>query len=206
VRHRGVLVTSLAVALLPLAACGPVTASGRSPSPSTTAIGAAPGSPIASSSAPLVAAPTGPVGDVVRDAFVTRVVDGDTLHVDVDGADVTVRLLNVDTPETVKPGTPVQCYGPESSDFAKQQLDGQRVVLEYDSVQGRTDRYGRTLAYVWIERADGSLDLFNLASVSGGFAEERTYSETAGTWSAILSTAEERARAAGIGRWSACPN
>ena len=75
--------------------------------------------------------------------LVERVVDGDTIIVQGVGR---VRLIGVDTPETVHPRRPVECFGKEASAFAKRLLHEQRVRLEYD--QERTDRYGRTLAYV----------------------------------------------------------
>ena len=77
--------------------------------------------------------------------LVERVVDGDTIIVQEVGR---VRLIGVDTPETVNPRRPVECFGREASAFAKRMLEGQRVRLEYD--QDRTDRYGRTLAYVYL--------------------------------------------------------
>ena len=74
---------------------------------------------------------------------VERVVDGDTIVVRDVGR---VRLIGVDTPETVHPGRPVEFFGKEASAFTKRLVDGKRVRLDYD--QQRTDRYGRTLAYV----------------------------------------------------------
>lgn len=78
---------------------------------------------------------------------VRRVVDGDTLLLDNDDR---VRLLGVDTPESVKPDTPVQPWGKEASDFTRQFIaaTGNRIRLEFD--QERTDDYGRLLAYVWV--------------------------------------------------------
>ncbi len=77
---------------------------------------------------------------------VIRVVDGDTIEVRLDGRVEDVRLIGVDTPETVKPGTPVQCFGPRASHFTKQLLEGRRVRLVF-GVE-RHDIYGRLLAYV----------------------------------------------------------
>ena len=88
--------------------------------------------------AALVAAPA--VGQVVE-----RVVDGDTIVVQGIGS---VRLIGVDTPETVHPNRPVEFFGKEASAFTKRMLEGKRVRLEYD--QERQDRYGRTLAYVYL--------------------------------------------------------
>jgi micrococcal nuclease len=80
---------------------------------------------------------------------VVRAVDGDTLEVAIDdGATETVRLIGVDTPETVKPDTPVQCFGPQASAFEHRTVEGRRVRLQV-GVEPR-DTYGRLLAYVWI--------------------------------------------------------
>ena len=81
-------------------------------------------------------------------ATVVRVIDGDTLVVDLDDEDITVRLLNVDTPETKDPNEPVECLGPEATVFMEEALPpGSTVELEYDVE--RQDRYGRTLAGVY---------------------------------------------------------
>jgi micrococcal nuclease len=79
---------------------------------------------------------------------VTRVVDGDTIEVRFGGRIEDVRLIGVDTPETVKPGTPVQCFGPRASHFTKGLLTGRRVRLVF-GVE-RRDIYGRLLAYVYL--------------------------------------------------------
>jgi len=81
---------------------------------------------------------------------VVRAVDGDTLEVRLDDGDVeTVRLIGVDTPETVKPDTPVQCFGPRASAFEHRTVEGRRVRLLV-GVEPR-DYYGRLLAYVWVD-------------------------------------------------------
>lgn len=81
-------------------------------------------------------------------AEVVRVVDGDTLIATVDGEEQTIRLLNVDTPETKHPDRPVECLGPEATAFLEERLpSGTSIDLAYD--QERTDRYGRTLAGVY---------------------------------------------------------
>ena len=136
---------------------------------------------------------------------VIRVVDGDTLHVLLNGRDTTVRLIGMNTPETVKPNSPVECFGPQASDYAKQLLDGAQVTLEFDASQGPTDRYGRTLAYVWKETPDGLL-LVNLDEVERGFARQRQYGPNPSAWQAELQAAQDRARAGGQGLWSACPS
>lgn len=145
-----------------------------------------------------------PQGETVT-GVVDRVVDGDTIHVIVDGQDLTVRMIGINTPETVKPNSPVECYGPESSEFAKAVLDGQPVTLEFDDTQGRTDQYDRTLAYVWVDRGDGGSDLFNLASVALGYAYERQYGPTPYAWKELFAGAQKAAQIAQSGLWGACP-
>lgn len=81
---------------------------------------------------------------------VTRVVDGDTLVVAGVG---TVRLIGVDTPESVDPRRPVEALGKEAAEFLRSLVNGQTVRLEYEGQ--RQDRYGRTLAYVYLP--DGAL-------------------------------------------------
>lgn len=77
---------------------------------------------------------------------VLRVVDGDTIVVDYQGQKEKVRLIGVDTPETVDPRRPVQYFGKEASAFTKKMLTGKQVRLEFD--QERRDKYGRLLAYI----------------------------------------------------------
>lgn len=100
--------------------------------------------------------------------LVTRVVDGDTIEVDYRGSTVDIRLIGVDTPETVHPSEPVECFGPAASRFTTTSLTGETVRLEFDVE--RRDHYGRMLAYVW---DDGKL--FNSALVQRGFATVSTY-------------------------------
>src|SRR6187402_943959 len=80
--------------------------------------------------------------------FVTRVVDGDTVEVRLGGRTEDVRYIGVDTPETVKPGAPVDCFGPQASAFNHRLVEGRRVRL----VLGveRRDVYGRLLAYAYL--------------------------------------------------------
>ena len=85
----------------------------------------------------------------------TRVVDGDTVEARIDGEVEDVRLIGVDTPETVKPGAPVQCFGPRASGFTHRLLEGRRVRLVF-GVE-RRDAYGRLLAYVLPRAAASSM-------------------------------------------------
>lgn len=141
--------------------------------------------------------PRGPIEDGFR---VSRVVDGDTIHVTRNGQRTKVRLLGIDTPETVHPSQPIECFGPESSAFATDVLDGKSVVLEFDPNQSRLDRFGRTLAYVWV---DG--EMFNARALREGFAEQYR-KDTTHPWASDFETIETEARDAGLGLWGACPN
>jgi micrococcal nuclease len=108
-------------------------------------------------------------GPASADALVTRVVDGDTVEARIGGEVEDVRLIGVDTPETVKPGTPVQCFGPRASHFTKQQLEGRRVRLAF-GVE-RRDVYGRLLAYVYLPQRGR---FFNPLLVRRGLARTLT--------------------------------
>jgi micrococcal nuclease len=129
---------------------------------------------------------------------VVRVVDGDTIHVEVDGRREKVRYIGVDTPESVKPGTRVQCFAKRASAFNQHLVAGQRVRLVPDA-EAR-DRYGRLLAYVY-RTSDG---LFvNAALVRRGYAHTLTIPPNvahAGEFRRLAATA----RRAGRGLWSAC--
>lgn len=81
-------------------------------------------------------------------AYVTRVVDGDTVEVRLDGTEEDVRYIGVDTPETVKPDNPVECFGPQASSFNHRLVERRRVRLVF-GVE-RRDVYGRLLAYVYL--------------------------------------------------------
>lgn len=129
----------------------------------------------------------------------SRVVDGDTVEVTRGRRTLDVRLIGIDTPETVHPTEPVECYGPEASAYATRTLLGEPVTLEFDRSQGRRDYYGRTLAYLWWTGGG----LFNRAAVRRGFALEYTY-DNSYVWQQELQRAERRARSAGVGVWE-CP-
>lgn len=113
-------------------------------------------------------APAAPSPNLIS---VIRVVDGDTIVVTINGAEEKVRLIGVNTPETVDPRKTVECFGREASDFSKSILSSARVRLEADPSQGDRDKYGRLLRYVFL--ADGVN--FNLRLIEGGYAYEYTY-------------------------------
>jgi len=132
------------------------------------------------------------------EATVTRVVDGDTVHVAIDGADETVRYIGIDTPESVKPNTPVQCFAKAASAANERLVDGRRVRIVYDAE--RRDRYGRLLAYVY--RADDGA-FVNAALVREGYARTMTIPPNvrfADRFSTLARAAREERR----GLWRAC--
>lgn len=108
------------------------------------------------------------------EARVSRVVDGDTLVVNINGREARVRLIGIDTPETVAPGRPVECFGPEASAFTNDQIQraGRRVLLEKDVSE--TDRNGRLLRYVWLLDERGPR-LLNYELVTRGYALAISY-------------------------------
>lgn len=101
---------------------------------------------------------------------VSRVVDGDTIVVTTPGSTEKVRLIGVDTPETVDPRKPVQCFGKEASDFTKSLLTNKSVRLERDPTQDDRDKYGRLLRYVYLDDT-----LVNELIISRGYGHEYTY-------------------------------
>lgn len=203
---RGLVAAGLLVVLATGCSDAPAdSAAGTSPSPQdaaadTSISGGADGS------AALVTTGLGiaPEGEVLEDVRVERVVDGDTFKAVVDGELVSVRIIGFDTPETVKPGSPIECFGPESSDFATAVLSGADVTLEFDDTQGRYDRYGRVLAHVWVPTDAGGVVLFGAEVVAQGYGEERQYGDEPTTWTEVMRDLERQARASGAGLWGSC--
>jgi micrococcal nuclease len=130
-------------------------------------------------------------------ARVAAVIDGDTI--DVVGRDhrrERVRLLGVDTPETVDPHRPVGCYGPEAAAFTHRRLEGRTVHLSYD--RQHRDRYGRLLAYVDVDGRRVNDEL-----LTGGYARLLVIPPNGRHGRAMLDE-EVAARAARRGLWGAC--
>ena len=124
-------------------------------------------------------------------------VDGDTFDVDINGKIERLRMIGIDTPETVDPRKPVQCFGREASNKAKELLSGQAVYLEADESQGDRDKYGRLLRYAFLP--DGTN--FNLFMISEGYAHEYTY-HLPYKYQAEFKQAEIDARNGNKGLWS----
>jgi micrococcal nuclease len=132
---------------------------------------------------------------------VVRVVDGDTVHVRLtEGRGMrTVRYIGVDTPESVKPGEPVQCFAKQASKFNSHLVAGRLVRLRVG--RERTDRYGRLLAYVYLRGGDGAF--VNAELVRRGYA--RTLEIEPNTdFADRFKRLERRAREDGRGLWAAC--
>ena len=135
-------------------------------------------------------------GDSEAVVSVLRAVDGDTIEVRIEGETEDVRYIGVDTPESVKPGEPVECFGLEASHFNERLVEGERVRLVFD--REHRDAYDRLLAYVYLE------DLFvNAELVRRGYATTLTI-EPNDRFADLLARLERRAGAAGRGLWSEC--
>lgn len=146
----------------------------------------------------LDAPPSAPTPGPLTWVPVERVVDGDTIDVLVNGQKERIRLIGMNTPETVDPNRPVQCYGPEASAEAKKLLTGQHVWIEPDPSQSNKDVYGRYLRYVWM--ANGTL--YDEFMIRQGYAHEYTYHTRYKYWNAFRA-AEREAKDAQRGFWNA---
>jgi micrococcal nuclease len=135
-------------------------------------------------------------GPAAAPAFVVRVVDGDTIEAQIGDRVEDVRYIGVDTPETVKPDTPVQCYGPQASAFNHRLVEKRQVRLVF-GVE-RHDVYGRLLAYVYLH------DRFvNASLVRRGLARSLTIPPN-DRFAPLFRRLELRAARAGRGLWGAC--
>jgi micrococcal nuclease len=129
-------------------------------------------------------------------AHVTHVTDGDTITVYLNGREEEVRLIGIDTPETVDPDEPVQCFGPEASAFTRARLQGATVEL----VPGaeRRDAYGRLLAYIYVDGA-----MFNAALARRGLGRPLAIAPN-DTHAARFERLAAQAARQGRGLWGAC--
>ncbi len=116
----------------------------------------------------------------------------------MNGKTEAVRFIGVDTPETHKPNTPVQCYGPQASDYTKRLVGNQKVRLQADPLDTNRDRYGRLLRYVYLP--DNTLVEQKLITEGYGFAYTYFPFEKAAEFEAY----EQAAKTTGKGLWSAC--
>lgn len=131
---------------------------------------------------------------------VSRYVDGDTVAVDMNGTTETIRFIGVDTPETHKPNTPVQCYGPAAAAHTQAMIKnaGGKVRLVSDSLSTDRDRYGRLLRYVYLPNGT-NLDELNIREGYGFY-----YPYFPFTKSAEFAAAQQQAQAESKGLWGNC--
>lgn len=128
---------------------------------------------------------------------VISVVDGDTIKINYQGQTTSVRLIGVNTPETIDPRKDVECYGEEASNYLKDLLTGKTVTIAADASQADRDKYNRLLRYVYLDGQD-----VNYQIIANGYGYEYTYNvpyEKQASYKAAQSAAE----AAGKGLWAA---
>ena len=127
-------------------------------------------------------------------AKVFRVIDGDTIEVDIKGSLYKVRYIGIDTPETVHPQKPVEYFGKEASEKNRELVEGKVVRLEKDVSE--TDKYGRLLRYVWVDDVMVNAELVRL-----GYAQVATYPPDVKYQDLFLQLQGE-AKEAGLGLWA----
>jgi micrococcal nuclease len=154
----------------------------RSPSPATP-------EPLRSSGR----SPQGPV-EVAR---VLRVVDGDTIEIQRTGGRARVRYIGMNTPESVAPDRPIECFGKEASERNRALVEGREVRLEKDVSD--TDRFGRLLRYVWLDDV-----LINARLVEEGYAEVSTFPPDV-KYQSLFTDLQQSARQQSRGLWAECP-
>ena len=140
--------------------------------------------------------PTLRIGAVL--GVVARVIDGDTIEVRLGERLLDVRLIGMDTPESVHPTVEDECFGAAATRYTRELLEGKSVELTFDVE--RRDLYGRTLAYVWTDN-----DLFNVEIVRAGYARSYTVPPNVRYAEAIL-RAQRSARREKNGLWNRCPD
>jgi micrococcal nuclease len=148
---------------------------------------------LATSRAERASWPDPPKGAVA--AEVQRVVDGDTFVATVHGRRERVRIIGVDTPESVDPNRPDEPFGEEASNFAKHYLTGETVRMAGDAEP--RDRYGRMLAYVWL--ADGTF--WNALLAAEGYAQQLTIPPNV-TYAGLFRRLVSEARREDRGLWA----
>ena len=137
-------------------------------------------------------------GEPTVNATILKVIDGDTVTVKIARKKETLRLIGVDTPETVHPTKGVECFGPEASNFTKLTLKKDLQVRLVRDVEAR-DRYQRLLVYIYLQ--DGTM--FNLILVEQGFARAMNI-EPNSAFATEFAMREAEARTQQIGLWGAC--
>lgn len=140
--------------------------------------------------------------EIAKNVFrVNRVIDGDTIEVIIEGELKSVRLIGINTPETVDPRRPVQCFGKEASNKAKELLNGKWVYLEKDITD--TDKYDRLLRYVFLPLDNGDKLFVNDYLVREGYANAYPYPPDV-KYSEAFKEAEKYARENNKGLFNKC--
>ena len=140
-----------------------------------------------------------PTGALIANATVIYVSDGDTIGIEIDGVEERVRLIGIDTPETKKPNTPIECFGPEATDFTESLLPKGTPLHVQRDVEAR-DVYGRLLAYVY--RSDDGM-FINLEIAARGYARPLTIPPNVAHADDFV-VAARTAEAANVGLWAGC--
>ncbi|MEK7463989.1 MAG: thermonuclease family protein [Patescibacteria group bacterium] len=130
---------------------------------------------------------------------VTNILDGDTFDIRMGKITETVRMIGIDTPETVDPRKPVQCFGKEASEMTKSMLSGRSVMLKIDKNKSNVDKFGRLLAYAY--RDDGLF--MNRFLLENGFAREYTYGK-AYSLQKEFRKVEKLSKDTKLGLWKKC--
>lgn len=141
----------------------------------------------------IIKAKTAPESQVIR------VIDGDTIVVALNHKPETIRLLGINTPETVKPNSPIECFGPEASNRAKELLMDKIVRLESDPSQDDRDKFHRQLRYVFLNNLN-----VNDTLVRDGFAREYTF-KVPYKYQKQFKADQRAAKKNQIGLWGGCP-
>jgi micrococcal nuclease len=149
----------------------------------------------ASTSIPSTPTPTKTNNEIAK---VVRVIDGDTVDVSINGNVERVRIIGINTPESVDPRKSVECFGREASAKAKEYLDGNTVELEADRTQANRDKYNRLLRYVWLDSR--TVD-FGKLMIATGYAYEYTYNLPY-KYQTEYKQAQKEAEAAKLGLWA----
>lgn len=129
----------------------------------------------------------------LEEALVINVVDGDTIDVVIDGREFRVRYIGIDTPETVDPRRPVECFGREASQQNRELVEGKTIGLEKDVSE--TDRFGRLLRYVWVNG-----EMVNARLVEEGYATASVFPPDV-RHAELFAALEADARSQGRGLW-----
>lgn len=130
--------------------------------------------------------------------FVDHFIDGNTIAVDMDGHTESIRLIGVETPETIKPKSSIQCFGPEAGDFVKRAIGARPVRLVADPISNNRDRYNRLVRYAYLE--NGTLlneqlieHGFGFANLEYPFVRHEEFLQT-----------QNSAKYANVGLWAKC--